>query len=162
MPNVWRNEWTCQAVQDILDERDRQDEKWGADRNLEPFLLIAVLGEEFGEAAEATLHAVFGGPKAAGLRQELVQVAAVALAMIEAYDRNDGIVHPREYWTKAIADLVAEHRGDPEFAAILQGPPRSGDALCGSCGHAPDLHANGCHFPGCTCTTYQPALLTDR
>lgn len=95
-----RTAWSGPAIMDILDERQRQDDKFGADRNLDPLLWQAVLTEEVGEAAQGALHQVFGGPAAEGYRAELVQVAAVALAMIEAYDRNGGVVHPGGYWTK--------------------------------------------------------------
>lgn len=167
-----RNEWTEDALRDIIDERERQDEKWGADRNLEPGIWLGVLGEEYGEACQAALHAIFGGPKAAGLREELVQVAAVALAWIESIDRVGGIVHPRDYWTKPTEDLIAEHRGDQSFAEVLQGTARAADE-CANCGHPAETHANGCRvfwpesFNGvrgmsyCKCHEYTPKAAED-
>ncbi len=75
------------AVQDVLAEMNAQDEKWGADRNQHPFLWQVILGEEFGEVCQAILHDQFGGHAAGTARDELVQVAAVALQFIEQYDR---------------------------------------------------------------------------
>jgi len=75
------------ALQDILAERARQDEKWG-EQNHDPFTYLAVLTEEVGELAQAALHTRFGGPNASGLREEAVHVAAVALAIVECLDRN--------------------------------------------------------------------------
>lgn len=130
-----------QIVHDVIAERGRQDAKFGADRMLEPFTMAAVLGEEYGEVCQAALHAVFGGPAAAGLRDELVQVAAVAVCWIEMLDRQRGIVHPRAYWTKDQAQLLAEHQGDAGFKAAMGGCPcpchQSPDpnipATCGDC-----------------------------
>lgn len=41
-----------------------------------------------GEANQAQLHNVFGGKAAGTLRDEMVQVAAVTLAFIEALDQR--------------------------------------------------------------------------
>lgn len=78
----------------IMDERRRQDEKWGEQNILNPEWL-AVITEELGEVAEAVLQHRFS-PKeqvrANGLedlRCELVQVAAVAVAWVEALDRQE-------------------------------------------------------------------------
>lgn len=74
-----------QALGDVTIERYRQQAKWG-EQNLDPFAYGAVLTEEVGEAMKAALHARFGGPEKVNLRAELVQVAAVAVAWIEAID----------------------------------------------------------------------------
>lgn len=71
------------VLRDILHERRRQDKKWGADRNLDDYHWAAILGEEFGEVCEASLDSL-----EVGLRNELIQVAAVAVAWIECLDRN--------------------------------------------------------------------------
>ena len=76
-----------QAIQDTLDERARQDAKWGV-QNHDPVTWSAILTEECGEFAQAALHHRFGGPAAAKLRNEAVQVAAVAVAIIEYIDRH--------------------------------------------------------------------------
>lgn len=75
------------ALQSVLAERERQDAKWG-EQNNDPFTYITVLVEEVGELAQAALHTRFGGPAAAGLRDEAVHTAAVALAIIECLDRG--------------------------------------------------------------------------
>lgn len=71
----------------ILEERQRQLEKWGEqDHTLGNWGLI--LMEEVGEWSEAALHTQFGGPKAEGLRKEAVHVAAVALQIVQWLDRE--------------------------------------------------------------------------
>lgn len=82
---------------DIDEERGRQEElrergkfRW---TNAAPEMpigdKIAVLGEEFGEVCKAVLN-VQGlstdGPEHSDLRKELVQLAAVTIAWIEAID----------------------------------------------------------------------------
>lgn len=69
-------------------ERVRQHERWGNQSNHSNLTWLAILGEEVGEANQAQLHNVFGGRAAGTLRDELVQVAAVALAFIEAIDQR--------------------------------------------------------------------------
>lgn len=75
-------------------ERAKQDEKWG-EQNHDPFAYLAILGEEVGEANKAAVDAAtwkinctvkFGG--LGDYRKELIQVAAVAIAMIECLDRD--------------------------------------------------------------------------
>lgn len=74
-------------MDDILEERDRQDAKRGVQNHL-PIEWIAVLTEEVGEASQEALRIHFGGKSKDDYRHELVQVAAVAMAMIECLDRN--------------------------------------------------------------------------
>ncbi|BBO64894.1 TPA: MazG-like family protein [Serratia marcescens] len=76
------------ALADVVAEMDRQDAKWGADRELSPFIWASILGEEVGEFNQAILHDYYGGKFAGTSREELVQVAAVALQIIEYYDRQ--------------------------------------------------------------------------
>jgi NTP pyrophosphatase (non-canonical NTP hydrolase) len=76
-----------QSVIDALRERIRQDEKWG-EQNHDPFTWLTILMEEVGELSQAALHTRYGGKAAAGLREEAVQVAAVALSFIECLDRG--------------------------------------------------------------------------
>ncbi|WP_349463988.1 MazG-like family protein, partial [Escherichia coli] len=75
------------ALSDVLAEMQRQDAKWGADRNQDPFIWGAILGEEVEEFHQAVLHDRFGGKAAGTSREEAVQIAAVALQIIEYYDR---------------------------------------------------------------------------
>jgi NTP pyrophosphatase (non-canonical NTP hydrolase) len=72
---------------DVLYERDRQDEKWG-EQNHDPFTYLVILTEEVGEFAQAALHNRFGGEQSNRMREEAVQVAAVALAIVECLDRG--------------------------------------------------------------------------
>ena len=78
------------VYKEILDERVRQDEKWGT-QNHHPIEWLSILGEEVGEANKAALEAYFKGYYSSGdyedYRKEMIQVAAVAVAMIESYDR---------------------------------------------------------------------------
>jgi NTP pyrophosphatase (non-canonical NTP hydrolase) len=65
----------------VLAERKRQDAKWGV-QNHRPELWLVILMEEVGEASEATLEMDWNA-----YREEMVQVAAVALAAVESCDR---------------------------------------------------------------------------
>lgn len=75
------------ALVDVLTERDRQDAKWG-EQNHDPFLYLTVLGEEYGETCQAALDARFKAASLEKLREEAVQTAAVALAIVECLDRG--------------------------------------------------------------------------
>jgi NTP pyrophosphatase (non-canonical NTP hydrolase) len=85
----------------VLEERDRQDAKWGQ-QDHDILTWIPILGEEYGELCEAALalqrpelHRPDGKHEAsvhelrARVRHELVQVTAVGLAAIEAMDRSE-------------------------------------------------------------------------
>lgn len=93
--------------EEIQDERTRQNEKWGEQNHL-PIEWIAILTEEVGEASKEALdhHFINGLGDSYGLdcsdkaksiiqqermkkyRKEIIQVAAVAVQMIECLDRN--------------------------------------------------------------------------
>lgn len=83
---------------EILDERARQERlkaegkftHTAADPELLDGYRLTALVEEVGEAAEAVLerNGFIGKPKGTDLRKELIQVAAVAVAWIEALDRG--------------------------------------------------------------------------
>jgi hypothetical protein len=82
------------ALRDVLAEREAQDEKWGVqDHSLTQWMPI--LGEEFGELCRAVLNADTFAKNASAkqrwvveARSEAVQVAAVALAIVECIDRQ--------------------------------------------------------------------------
>lgn len=76
------------VVRDVLDERDRQDEKWG-EQNHDDYRWLAILSEEIGEVAQAALETEFGGKAAGRVREELVQAVAVGLAWLECIDRRE-------------------------------------------------------------------------
>ena len=69
-------------LDDIQNERHRQDAKWG-EQNHSPEKWMVILGEEYGEACRHVLEG--SGLK---YRDELIQVAAVAIAAIESLMRN--------------------------------------------------------------------------
>lgn len=87
---------TSDVLHLVEKERIKQESKWGP-QNHSPADWIMILGEEFGEACKAALEARFAGPYYKGdaktklieYRKELIQVAAVAVAMIECVDRNE-------------------------------------------------------------------------
>jgi NTP pyrophosphatase (non-canonical NTP hydrolase) len=68
---------------EVVDERKRQDDRWGV-QNHGPDGWLTILMEEVGEASRAVL----GGWADNKYRRELVQVAAVAVAAIECLDRG--------------------------------------------------------------------------
>lgn len=80
------------VLDEVGQERVRQDAKWGQQNHF-PSKWLAILAEEFGEVARAICEA--GAEKVnnksanwANYREELIQVAAVAVAMVESFDRN--------------------------------------------------------------------------
>ena len=103
------NERTGPVLLEILGEREAQDDKWG-EQNHPGSMWLAILTEEVGEAAKALLENFNSPPlpskygdearDPAGLRSELIQVAAVATAWVEAidraYDNDPGYVPGKE------------------------------------------------------------------
>lgn len=69
------------VLEKIRQERKRQDDKWGPQREHPDLLWNAILAEEVGEVSRAILER-----DRANLRDELVQVAAVAVCWLEAMD----------------------------------------------------------------------------
>lgn len=76
----------------ISAEREAQDAKWGNQTHDMP-VWSAILTEEIGEVAEAALRVHFDGERAhlAHLREELVQVAAVAVHVLEKIESGDWV-----------------------------------------------------------------------
>lgn len=72
-------------ISDITVERSRQDLLFG-EQNHTPAQWMMILQEELGEFARGVLE----GTSPAKTREELVQVAAVVVAMLESWDRNQG------------------------------------------------------------------------
>lgn len=68
------------AVLEILQERDRQDAKWGSQRTLTKEKWMLILMEEVGETTKEILE-----QNEDLYHKELVQVAAVALAALESF-----------------------------------------------------------------------------
>jgi len=71
-------------LQELAKERFRQDDKWGENRNMPPADWMLILTEEVGESAKSILDR----DVPVGLREELVQVAAISVAIIEWIDRG--------------------------------------------------------------------------
>jgi putative component of toxin-antitoxin plasmid stabilization module len=71
---------------EIMNERTKQDAKWGVQKH-HPAWWYVILGEEFGEVGRGIFE--LKEDMGANYREELVQVAAVAVAMIESFDRGD-------------------------------------------------------------------------
>ncbi|MAQ31336.1 MAG: hypothetical protein CMD26_01185 [Flavobacteriales bacterium] len=69
-------------LQLILEERQKQDEKWG-EQNHNIYKWLAILGEEVGEVNKAVLEDNYKD-----VIDELVQIGAVTVAMIESLERN--------------------------------------------------------------------------
>lgn len=72
---------------DVEAERLRQDQKWG-EQNHAPMEWLSILGEEVGEVCQAANEAHWHQAPLAHYREELIQVAAVAVAAVEALDRH--------------------------------------------------------------------------
>ena len=73
----------------VIVERKRQDKLYGI-QDHHPLAWLPILAEEFGEVARAVRRDHFGSDKEYGdYRTELIHVAAVAIAMIESFDRNE-------------------------------------------------------------------------
>ena len=66
----------------ILSERNKQDVKWG-EQNHNIYKWLAILGEEVGEVNKAALENKYDE-----VIDELIQIGAVAVAMIESLERN--------------------------------------------------------------------------
>ncbi len=80
------------AINEILKERDRQDEKWGLPSTPElytrhPFHWLGILMEEVGEVAKEIVEDPFMSRWSPEMRQEVIQTAAVAVSWLEAMDQ---------------------------------------------------------------------------
>ena len=78
---------TNAVLKEVSKERWKQDLKWG-EQNHDGPLYLTILSEEVGEVGKAILDFRFGKKDLEEIRAELIQVAAVAVAMIEAFDRG--------------------------------------------------------------------------
>lgn len=75
------------ALADVLEEREAQDKKWG-EQNHDPCVYLTILMEEVGELSQAVLDVKFGSAPAERMREEAIQTAAVALAIVQCLDRG--------------------------------------------------------------------------
>lgn len=93
---IWPDGYVGEALQDIHRERDRQrDLKEAGKFKYEPSDLelshdqrYTILGEEFGEVGHELNEGIVKTIDKKKLRKELVEVAAVAVAWIEAIDKG--------------------------------------------------------------------------
>lgn len=74
-------------LKEVAQEREKQDSKWG-EQNHAPCLWNGILLEEVGEVSKEVNDHTFEGKGINEMREELIQVAAVAVAWIECLDRN--------------------------------------------------------------------------
>lgn len=74
-----------QILEEIVEERERQDKKWGPQRHNWP-LWAVILGEEYGEVCKAICDIHFEEGKVEQVREELIQLAAVAVAITQHID----------------------------------------------------------------------------
>lgn len=81
MGGTWRTEV---LIEHLRAERKRQDAKWGAERDLSDGEWLKIIVEELGEVAKASLEREGHEARI----EELVQVAAVALAWADNVLRN--------------------------------------------------------------------------
>jgi NTP pyrophosphatase (non-canonical NTP hydrolase) len=72
------------VLDEVGAERNRQEKLWGPQNHPASYYYL-ILAEEVGEVAKAILE---NKSSVAHTRSELVQVAAVAVAMVESLDRN--------------------------------------------------------------------------
>lgn len=85
---------TTEVLADVLRERFRQDAKWG-EQNHSPMYWLGILAEEFGEVAMDVNKYTFETDSLVRERKlhemttELIQVAAVCVAMVESIKRNE-------------------------------------------------------------------------
>jgi NTP pyrophosphatase (non-canonical NTP hydrolase) len=81
-------------INDVATECSRQHKLWG-EQNRSPFEWLAILTEEVGEVARALCNVLTAVNRQAkleayvNLREELIQVASVAVSFVESLDRNE-------------------------------------------------------------------------
>jgi len=83
------DEWLDVIFEEIKKERERQDLKWGKQRNHSPGTWLLILTEELGEASEAFLK-----ENLLAARYELIQATAVLTQWLEdIYIRGEEANH---------------------------------------------------------------------
>lgn len=86
---MYCNPHTDIAIIDVINERIRQTAKWGRQSH-DWYKWITILGEEYGEACRESFEWEHIKDESAltRFRKELIEVAAVAVAIVEDIDRN--------------------------------------------------------------------------
>lgn len=123
------------ALEAVAKERERQDARWGVQDHAHE-VWLAILGEEYGELARAILETRFdNGPEAKArggienIRKEAVQIAAVAVAMVECLDRQKKQRPPARY-------VRLPHRNAEDISWYH----------CSYCGAICENPRNPCHY----------------
>ena len=80
---------------EITQEREFQDQKWGVQTHLSDYVWTTILVEEVGEAAQE-VQKDKNSFEIIKLRDELIQVAAVAVAWAEALDKREENIEQQE------------------------------------------------------------------
>lgn len=75
------------AFYEVKTERSRQEKRWGEQNHSQEYWL-SILGEEFGEVCKAVCEKNYDTKVKDNYRDELIHVAAVAIQMIECFDRK--------------------------------------------------------------------------
>ncbi|MDO4244814.1 MAG: hypothetical protein Q4C89_02180 [Deinococcus sp.] len=79
---------TASVLGEVLQERERQQAKWG-EQDHDPAVWLMILGEEVGEVNNAALEHLMGNlPDLSAYREELIQVAAVVVQAVENLDKR--------------------------------------------------------------------------
>ena len=79
---------TSAVLTEVLHERERQENIHG-EPNHKPEVWLMIIGEEIGEANKAALECHFqNNISITNYREELIQVAASAVAAVECLDRT--------------------------------------------------------------------------
>lgn len=108
------------AVEDVLDERKRQDEQWGV-QNHHPAYWLAIIGKQVGQFGSAILNREWAVDSLKEtvqrqMREEAVQMAAVALCIIECIDAGempDGLTTAKPADPRQLAKALG--RGDEQI-----------------------------------------------
>ena len=83
---------TVNVLREVMGERQTQRAKWG-EQNCSDFEWVSIMVEEVGEACkeanDLNFIAIDDATALPRLRAELLQVAAVAVAWVEAIDRRE-------------------------------------------------------------------------
>lgn len=110
------------VMEEVKSEMIFQLTKFG-EQNHTPMEWLMILGEEVGEANKAALetHFNYKGTDAdySEYRAELIQVAAVAISMIQSLDRN---MHMPKYNINALPELVDAVNDSLELSGELINP----------------------------------------
>lgn len=101
---------TIQQMQKVRNERERQNHKWGVQIH-NPLAWLLILGEEVAEAAQEVTPK---GGTTDHYTTEVVQCAAVAVAMLESEAIKAG-GRPNSNWSESLAD----ERG-PQVTALFK------------------------------------------